>query len=180
MDKKYYKPKYLRNILITILIIALVSTLSYFLVIRTVNYNLGEDYYLARLYPDAIKKLEPLGDFKDSKSLYIRSLYKQAEIYYVSYDYLNAIDYYTQLAQILPDTSILIQDSMYMMAILEGLNERYDECVLLLNKIEDYKSYQEAFEAANNKDNAFFVFEHRTHIKSLSYKEVISFYLNSK
>ena len=180
MEKKDYKPKHIRNIIIIILIVAAIASFSYFTVVRTVNYNLGEDYYLARLYDDAISKLEPLGNYKDSKSLFIRSLYKQADIYYSAYDYISAMPYYEKLATILPETNILIDDTIYIMAILEGVNERYDECLLLLNDIKNYDNYNIALKAAEEKNNAFFVTEHRTHIRSIDYKTVISYYLNSK
>ena len=180
MEKKDYRPKHIRNILIIIIIVTTIASLSYFTVIRTVKYNLGEDYYLAHLYQDAINKLKPLGNYKDSKSLYIRSLYKQADIYYSAYDYINAIPYYEKLSVILPETNILIADTIYMMAILEGVNERYEQCLVLLNDIKDYNNYNIVLKAIEEKNNAFFVTEHRTHIRSIDYKTVISYYLNSK
>ncbi|MCK5811554.1 MAG: hypothetical protein KAG94_01525 [Clostridiales bacterium] len=181
MNKEDYKPKYFRNTMITLLIIAIVVSFSYFVVIRKINYNLGERYYLARIYPDAIKKLKPLGNYQDSKSLYIRSLYRQGELFYFTYNYKMAIDNFEELAIILPETKILVTDAIYMMAVHEGVNKRYASCITILkNNCYGYAKYYELLDAARAEYNKAFVLEHRNHVIALNYREVIGYYLNSK
>lgn len=181
MKKEDYKTKYFRNTIVTILIVAIVCSFSYFVVIRKINYNLGERYYLARLYPDAIKKLKPLGNYQDSKSLYIRSLYKQGELFYFTYNYTMSIDNFEELALILPETEILVMDAKYMMAVHEGVNQRYDECIAILKECcVGYANYSVLLDAARAGYNKAFVLEHRNHVIALDYAEVIGYYLNSK
>jgi len=180
LEKKYYKPKYIRNIIIFLLFITIVSLLSYFIIIRQINYNLGERYYITKLYPDAIKKLKPLGDYKSSKSLYIRALYKQGLSYYNSYNYLLALESFKELSIILPETSALINDTNYMMALQEGINEHYDECIIILTTLSGYEKSNQLIKDANNKKHESFVIEHRTHVIIYTFKDIVDFYLNNK
>ncbi|MBN2851915.1 MAG: hypothetical protein JXQ23_04180 [Clostridia bacterium] len=180
MEKKDYKPKYLRNSIIVLLIIAVVASFSYFVIIRKVNYNLGESYYLARLYEDAIIKLKPLGNYQDSRSLYIRSLYRQGEIYYESTNYMMALEKFEELKDILPETDLLITDTKYMMAVLEGVNQRYDESERLLNELDGYAKCNELIEAAKSTSVEPFITENRNHVIAMDFKSVIELYLNSK
>lgn len=180
MEKKDYKPKYLRNTVIIILIIAVVASFSYFVVIRRVNYNLGENYYLARLYEEAIGKLEPLGNYKDSKSLYIRSLYRLGELYYESTNYVKAMETFEKLQEVLPDTDLLLTDTKYMMAVLEGVNQRYDDSILLLEELDGYSKCNELMAAAKEANVDPFITEHRNHVLAMDFKSVIELYLNSK
>jgi len=180
LEKKYYKPKYIRNAILSLLIIAIISTLSYFIVVRQINYNLGERYYVTKLYPDAIKKLKPLGDYKNSKSLYIRALYKQGLSYYNSYNYLLALESFEELALILPETTPLIDDTNYMMALQEGVNEHYDTCISILESLSGYEKSEQLIKDAMNKKHESFVNEHRTHAIVYTFKDVVDFYLNNK
>lgn len=180
MEKEYYKRKILKPLIITIIIVALLASFTYFVVIRKVNYNLGERYYLGKLYPEAIQKLKPLGDYDNSYSLYIRSLYRQGKQYFDSYNYILAIKYFEDLAVELPGTQPLVDDCKFMMAVTEGAFGRFGECLIMLNKFDDFPDYDRIMEAAVNRDQDFFIFEYKTHRITMELKDVINVYINKE
>lgn len=172
-----------KRILYTLIILSIIATgaaFGYFSVYRQVQYNLGERLYLGRAYEDSARKFRALGDFKDSRNLYIRSLYRTGDRYYQSYNYLLAIRAFEELASILPGTVVLVTDAYYMMAITEGYARRYEKALELLSALKGYAKSNQLMEAARNRNHAVFVNELRNHVPPLNFQEVMRLYLDSR
>lgn len=181
MGKKDFKRNRWKPVVITVMIIALIASFTYFVVIRRVNFNLGERYYISKSYPEAISKLKPLGNYRDSYSLYIRSLYKQGMQYYDMGNYLDAMKYFGELADELPGAEKLVTDCKYMTAISEGSAGRFGEAIIILNGLEDCDSdCQTALEAASSRDGEFFIHEYKTHNIPMEMADVVNLYLDKK
>jgi tetratricopeptide (TPR) repeat protein len=174
------KIRTIRNTIITLVVIAAAAAFSYYVVIRPVQYNLGEKYYQSRVYDESSRIFSKLGNYKDSRSLYIRSLYHLGTIYYGAYNYLDAITVFGELADTLPGTEVLVTDSYYMMAIMEGIAGRYDSCMEILAGLGGYEKSDLILEAARNQSRDVLLTEHRIHVIPLSFGEVVRIYLSEK
>ncbi|MFO7637652.1 MAG: hypothetical protein R6W96_10145 [Clostridia bacterium] len=174
------KNRTIRNTIITLVVIAALAAVSYIVVIRPVQYNLGEKYYQSRVFDESSRIFSKLGNYKDSRSLYIRSLYHLGTMYYGAYNYLDAIAIFEELAGTLPGTEVLITDSYYMMAIMEGIAGRYDSCLDILAGLGGYAKSDLMMESARTKDRDALLTEYRIHVIPLSFGEVVRIYLSEQ
>lgn len=159
------------SVLLAIMLV--LSPLVYFFVYRPVSYNLGRSYYLNSAYDKASQLLKPFRSYKDAALVYSRVLYKSITFNYQHQNYADARKYAVMLNDRYSETSIILRDVDYMMAVDSGLRGDYLAAELWFEENLSFQNSDVLHKAAIAQDGDAFILEAENHTLPMGLSDIV-------
>jgi len=170
-QRKRIRPLYIWLIAGT-LVVAVLITLLFTVIMPLINYNTAVTLFDGGAYETAGDKFRELGSYKDSVMMLAKSLYKEGESDYEVGNFSDAIEPFSELAEMFPETEVLVDDAQYMTGVALAIEGEYEDAIDALEEVENYLDASELIEAAENEEQEPFIDEAISHDLPITEEEV--------